>query len=69
MIEEWEPIKGFDRHQFSNTGKVKRVRSPYLTFEDYLVAEDRILPCSYKDGKILVDLDKASKILNGKYDY
>lgn len=69
MREEWEYIKGFDRHQFSNTGRVKRVRSPYLPFEDYLVAEDRILPCSYKDGKVLVDLDKVSKVLNEKYDY
>lgn len=64
--EEWRPLPGHYQYRVSNTGKVKRIiLTSTVPGEPYVLYNEKELPyAKNRDGRIIVDLDKVSKIIN-----
>lgn len=66
MKEEWESLPGYNHYRVSNTGKVKKTYCiSTVPGEPYVLYQEKELPLvKYRNGKIIADLDRISKIIS-----
>lgn len=64
--EEWESLPGYNHYRVSNTGKVKRTwLTSTVPGEPFILYQEKELPLvKYRNGKIIADLDRISKIIS-----